>query len=65
MFCKRCGAQLKESAAFCPKCGTKIVKNTLPTTEQILSNVDNLPDTEPEVKSEIRETDFAESTTIQ
>ena len=25
MFCHKCGAQLVEGAAFCPKCGTKAV----------------------------------------
>ncbi|OUP84226.1 hypothetical protein B5F07_08730 [Lachnoclostridium sp. An169] len=24
MFCKKCGAQIKDGAKFCPKCGTKI-----------------------------------------
>ena len=26
MFCKNCGAQLSEGAAFCPNCGTAVVK---------------------------------------
>ena len=25
MFCHKCGAQMVEGAAFCPKCGTKAV----------------------------------------
>ena len=27
MFCKNCGAQLSEGAAFCPNCGTAVVKD--------------------------------------
>ena len=26
MFCRNCGAQLKEGAKFCPKCGTPVTQ---------------------------------------
>lgn len=33
MFCKQCGNKLKEGAAFCSKCGYKIVNQTNETVE--------------------------------
>ena len=27
MFCSHCGAQLSENDKFCPKCGTKCMRN--------------------------------------
>lgn len=30
MFCENCGSELRDNAAFCPKCGTAITTETDP-----------------------------------
>jgi len=37
-FCTNCGIKLRQSAAFCPECGTEILSNTVPG-----NSIDNTP----------------------
>lgn len=37
MFCKKCGAELREGATFCMKCGAKVTEEG---TEQVYDNID-------------------------
>lgn len=55
MFCHKCGAQMVEGAAFCPKCGTKVVhmddaqqpmSSTTPIVEPQQTNAEAPPITE-------------------
>ena len=33
MYCRKCGAQISDSAKFCTKCGTAVVQNKVQNTE--------------------------------
>lgn len=34
MFCRKCGAQLRDDDAFCSKCGAKVLRDVSPDSEQ-------------------------------
>lgn len=42
-YCANCGAELKEGAEFCSKCGTKKGTNKKPVTGQPVNNANTQP----------------------
>ena len=50
MFCKNCGNQIREGAAFCPKCGTAVNTNTEPAEQEytpLVPKYDNIDTSKP------------------
>ena len=46
MFCKKCGKEVNENAAFCPYCGTTVSKPQEVASQEVAPKEDNVPVTD-------------------
>ena len=50
MYCRKCGARISDSAKFCIKCGSAVVRNTVQSAEGDTEG--NVPVQEPVIPQE-------------
>lgn len=53
MFCKSCGADLLETAKFCPNCGCKVEVEVAPVDTSVAENVENVVEEVVETTEEV------------
>lgn len=42
MYCGKCGSEFKDGSTFCPKCGERVTKDSIPITEDIVTNANDI-----------------------
>lgn len=52
-YCRQCGAQMKQEAMFCPKCGTQVQKNNNTQVWQNLTDQKAAPESKNVVNNEV------------